>query len=102
MAKPVQGEPTKLSKADFVGFVGSGSGEFPIIQPAQAAPAGSWPGTCLESETRFGHPTTSLYPLIGSRVRTPEGTSKLSQAFEGRATVLLDAEEQKPAEDSVR
>lgn len=56
-----------------------------------ARDAGLWPPECLKSESRFGHRTARLYPLIGVHncVRTPQGVGTLHQAIGGEARVLL-------------
>ncbi len=49
----------------------------------------------LHSQQRFGHKAARLYPLVGQRVRTTEGSGKLWQVLAGRAGVMLDNDPKK-------
>jgi hypothetical protein len=48
-----------------------------------------WPARCLESRYGFDQRHALLFPLIGKKVRTPEGTGMLVQVFAERARVAL-------------
>jgi hypothetical protein len=48
--------------------------------------ASSW------AEKQFAPPHARLFPFIGRKVRTPQGSGVLLQAFVERVTVLLDSE----------
>jgi len=49
-----------------------------------------------EFERKSGSRAARLYPFIAQHVQTPEGPGSLLQAFNDRATVLLDSEKAKP------
>ena len=51
----------------------------------------SWPATSLEAERRFGQPHVKLFPFIGRKVRTPDGSGTLLQVFVDRVIVVLDS-----------
>jgi hypothetical protein len=42
------------------------------------------------SQQRFGHKAARLYPLLGRKVRSPEGRGKLWQVLARQAGVVLD------------
>ena len=44
---------------------------------------------------RFGQPHADLFPLLGRKVRTPQGPGTLLQVFADRVTVILDSELEK-------
>jgi hypothetical protein len=52
----------------------------------------NWPTESLDAEQRFGKSHAKLFSFIGRKVRTPNGTGTLIQAFADRATVILDSE----------
>jgi hypothetical protein len=56
----------------------------------RAEAAEGWSPESLRCEARFGHRAARLYPLLGHRVRTPQGTARLEQVTEARCRVLLD------------
>lgn len=49
-----------------------------------------WPPESLRCETRFGHRAARLYPFLGQRVQTLQGTAHLEQVTEARCRVVLD------------
>jgi hypothetical protein len=51
-----------------------------------------WPPISLYAEQRFCLQHARLFPFIGHKVRTPNGSGTLLQVFADRVTVLLDCE----------
>jgi hypothetical protein len=45
-----------------------------------------------EAGGRFGQPHAKLFPYLGRKVRTPEGTGTLIQVFADHVTVVLDSQ----------
>jgi hypothetical protein len=54
-----------------------------------------WPRELQNAKLRFGQQHAKLFPLLGCKVRTPEGAGTLIQVFAERVTVLLDSERDK-------
>ena len=52
----------------------------------------SWPTEAHKAERRFGQPHLKLFPYLGRKVRTPEGTGTLVQVFADHVTVVLDSQ----------
>lgn len=44
------------------------------------------------AQNRFAQPHADLFPLLGRKVRTPQGPGTLLQVFAERTTVLLDSD----------
>jgi hypothetical protein len=87
-----ESEPTKPSKAGFVGFEGPTSTRSSIVLGRRAEPASQWPAAAMEYGQRFGERHARLFPLLGRKVWTPQGSGTLIQVFANSVTVLLDSE----------
>jgi hypothetical protein len=59
-------------------------------QIERAQDGSPWLDGPLQVERRFLQPHAKLFPLLGRKVRTPEGSGTLLQVFADRVTVLLD------------
>lgn len=56
----------------------------------QAEAREGWPPESLRCEARLGYRAARLYPLLGYRVRTPQGLARLEQVTEARCRVVPD------------
>jgi hypothetical protein len=75
-----------------------------FMEPVPSVPNAEetvWSPDSLEAERRFGGPHARLYPLIGRRVRTPQGGGTLKQVFTDNAWVVLDVQGGKTTEFKV-
>jgi hypothetical protein len=53
---------------------------------------GEWPEESLDAARRFAQPHAKLFPFIGRKVRTPQGTGTLVQVFANRVAVVLESQ----------
>ena len=51
-----------------------------------------WPEESLDALRRFAQPHAKLFPFIGRKVRTPQGTGTLIQVFASKVAVVLESE----------
>lgn len=92
-------EEGSQSGADAIEKAGDDGPSKPSEHPASPVPplvtddgCDLWPLESIVAERRFGQSHAMLFPFLGRKVRTPDGTGTLLQVFADRVTVLLDSD----------